>query len=116
MPANCEVFNCGSNAKRDKRKFFRIPAIRTSGKAETIRLSEVRRQKWIRAISREGFVPREWSRVCELHFISGKFCFLSYINVAFFLNYKFRALFIMHTCYASSFFIMSDTRHMFLLL
>ncbi|KAH9383528.1 hypothetical protein HPB48_025100 [Haemaphysalis longicornis] len=57
MPNKCCVPRCRGNYKNgSKVRIFRFPK------------DEELRQKWIRAIPRENYLPTENTRVCELHF------------------------------------------------
>lgn len=41
-----------------------------------------RKQRWIAAVNREGWVPNEGSRLCSTHFISGmlnRMCWVLYV-------------------------------------
>ena len=58
MPSSCCAIGCVSRYKKNKVRLFRFP----TGKKQ--------REAWIRAIRREKWIPNDYSRICELHFIS----------------------------------------------
>ena len=72
----CVVFGCGSRSDRDKGiGFYRIPSVVTNKGEFEEELTTERREKWIKAISRDdteskGVLNSE--RVCGKHFVSGK--------------------------------------------
>lgn len=72
----CVVFRCGSRSDRDKGiGFYRIPSVVTNKGEFEEELTTERREKWIKAISRDdteskGVLNSE--RVCGKHFVSGK--------------------------------------------
>ncbi|KAF5282634.1 hypothetical protein FQR65_LT14230 [Abscondita terminalis] len=75
MVSFCCVINCGSRAKRDDVKFFRIPAeLHFKHKTEHNELSRRRREKWLEAIRREDLTETKlkYSVVCSKHFVTGK--------------------------------------------
>ena len=66
MPSSCCAIDCVSRYSKKKGvKLFRIP----SGKSVA---RKKKRRAWIRAIRRENWVPNKHSRICGLHFISGR--------------------------------------------
>ena len=72
----CVVFGCGSRSDRDKGiGFYRIPSVVTNKGEFEEELTTERREKWIKAISRDdteskGVLNSE--RVCGKHFVSRK--------------------------------------------
>jgi hypothetical protein len=69
----CAVYGCGSRGDRDKKSFFRLPAIRTRECERTKELSERRRAKWLVNIGRDIKSSNlSYIRVCSDHFIKGK--------------------------------------------
>ncbi|XP_066303870.1 uncharacterized protein [Branchiostoma lanceolatum] len=77
MPVLCAVYGCGHNSKRDKGySYHRIPKMIESQGEKTRLLSEERRRVWLANINRSlaDLTPSKstFSRVCSLHFISGK--------------------------------------------
>ena len=61
MPGTCCAVDCHSRYSKEKgMKLFRFPT------------NPSRRDAWIRAISRNNWIPNEYSWICQLHFISGK--------------------------------------------
>ena len=69
----CAVFGCGSRGDRDKKSFFRLPAVITHQGNDTMELSKRRREKWLARISRDIKESNlAYTRVCADHFISGK--------------------------------------------
>jgi len=70
----CLIFGCGNRTDRDKGvSFSRVPAIVTNQGEETQKLSELRRNLWISAISRADLTESllDHGRVCGKHFTSG---------------------------------------------
>ena len=71
----CLIFGCGNRTGRDKGiSFARVPQIITNQGEEAQKLSELRRNLWISAISRADLtdsVLRD-GRVCGKHFSSGR--------------------------------------------
>uniref|UniRef100_A0A671TT34 THAP-type domain-containing protein n=1 Tax=Sparus aurata TaxID=8175 RepID=A0A671TT34_SPAAU len=62
MPSICCAVGCNnSKSNKDGHIFYNIPK------------NTERRQKWIAAIRRIHWTPAEHSRLCNHHFISGKF-------------------------------------------
>ena len=72
----CLIVGCGFKTGRDKGVYFaRVPQIVTTQGEEAKKLSELRRKKWISAISRDDLsesVLNDGGRVCGKHFVSGK--------------------------------------------
>ena len=71
----CAVFGCSHNKKRDKQfAYFRFPTVIKNQGKQTKKLSRMRRKKWIANISRADLTKKKvlYSRVCSVHFISGK--------------------------------------------
>ena len=61
MPSSCCAIGCVSRYSKDKGvKLFRFP------------IGKKQREAWIRAIWREKWIPNDYSRICQLHFISGR--------------------------------------------
>ena len=75
MPSFCAVFNCSNRADREKDKsYYRFPSnIRNNGE-EGLKLSKLRREKWIAQICRKDLTEKklENTRVCSDHFLTGK--------------------------------------------
>ncbi|XP_065884562.1 uncharacterized protein [Dysidea avara] len=69
MPHNCCVINCRN---RGSSSFYRIPAVLTNQGEKTQELSANRRRLWITQIKKKNWEPTVSSRVCSLHFLSGK--------------------------------------------
>ena len=66
MPFSCCAIDCVSRYnKRKGVKLFRVP----SGKSVACKK---KRRAWIRAIRRKNWAPNKHSRICSLHFISGR--------------------------------------------
>lgn len=77
----CGVFGCGNRGDRDKKSFYRLPAVITSQGEKTFELSQKRRDTWLAHISRdikESNLP--YTRVCSDHFVTGK-CFNSHCHL-----------------------------------
>ncbi|XP_062593212.1 uncharacterized protein LOC134254688 [Saccostrea cucullata] len=73
MVHTCVVHGCRNRSDDpEKRKFFTIPAVRTTEGERTKELSEQRRMLWIARIYRKDFQPSKYSKVCSDHFISGE--------------------------------------------
>ena len=72
----CLIFGCGTKSGRDKGVYFaRVPQVVTNQGEEARKLSEVRRNRWISAISRSDLsesVLEDTGRVCRKHFVSGR--------------------------------------------
>ncbi|XP_038044401.1 uncharacterized protein LOC119719148 [Patiria miniata] len=69
----CAIIGCSNRGDRDKKSFFRLPAVLTREGAATLELSQSRRAKWLSQIARdikESNLP--YVRVCSDHFTSGK--------------------------------------------
>ena len=61
MPGTCCTVDCHSRYSKEKgMKLFRFPT------------NPSRRDAWIRAIRRDNWIANEYSRICQLHFLSGK--------------------------------------------
>ncbi|XP_067668003.1 uncharacterized protein [Haliotis asinina] len=73
MPVSCAVFNCSNRASRDKKRFFRFPAIISNSDEKTRDLSQKRRRLWFAAVNREdlAFKDTRYMRVCSDHFVGG---------------------------------------------
>ena len=74
MPNFCAVVGCGSRGDRDERSFFRIPAIRSIGSPEFLRLTAERRRRWITALKRDDLTEKKlkYATICDKHFLTGK--------------------------------------------
>ena len=61
MPSSCCAIGCVSRYSKDKGvKLFRFP------------IGKKQREAWIREIRREKWISNDYSRICQLHFISGR--------------------------------------------
>ena len=61
MPGTCCAVDCHSGYSKEKgMKLF------------CYQTNPSQQDTWIRAIKRDNWIPNEYSRVCQLHFISGK--------------------------------------------
>ena len=61
MGWTCSAFGCHNRYGKDKVQFYRFPA------------EKKRRNSWIAAVKRDGWIPTEYSRLCSAHFITGQF-------------------------------------------
>ena len=71
----CLMYGCGTKSGRNKgAQFSKFPEIIINEGEEARKLSEVRRERWISAISREDLKESHMKhgRVCGKHFASGK--------------------------------------------
>ncbi|XP_013393256.1 uncharacterized protein LOC106160983 [Lingula anatina] len=69
----CAFIGCSSRGGRDKKSFYRLPAVRQSEGEKTRELSTKRRAKWLSQISRDIRPSNlQYTRVCSDHFINGK--------------------------------------------
>ncbi len=70
----CAVYGCGSRGDRDKKSFFRIPAVIKNQGERTLQLSTSCREKWLAALHREDLKRDNcaYYRVCADHFSKGK--------------------------------------------
>ncbi|XP_048242685.1 uncharacterized protein LOC124115552 [Haliotis rufescens] len=73
MPVSCAVINCSNRANRDKKSFFRFPAVINNSDDKTRDLSQKRRRLWLAAVNREdlAFKDTRYMRVCSDHFVGG---------------------------------------------
>ena len=81
MPSFCAVFNCSNRADREKDKsYYRFPSIIRNNGEEGLKLSKLRREKWIAQICRKDLTERklENTRVCSDHFLTGKLLGICY--------------------------------------
>ena len=63
MPSFCAVFNCSYRADREKDKSnYRFPSILKNNGKEGLKLSKVRREKWLVQIFRENLTERTLER------------------------------------------------------
>ncbi|KAL5013813.1 hypothetical protein ScPMuIL_008083 [Solemya velum] len=77
----CAIFRCSSRGDRDKKSFYRLPAVITRQGEKTMELSKKRREKWLTRISRDIKASNlAYTRVCSDHFISGKPCSIQYAD------------------------------------
>lgn len=74
MPRSCGVYGCKSRASRTQKSFFRLPAEIKKGPELKVKLSYLRRKKWIIAIRRSDLTEtkKKYLWICEDHFLSGK--------------------------------------------
>jgi len=71
----CAVVRCGNRSDREKEMgFYRLPAVVEHQGEKTHELSQRRRDLWLARIHRADLGPEKYpyTRVCSLHFISGK--------------------------------------------
>ena len=71
----CLIFGCGTKSGRDVgAQFSKVPQIITNEGEEAQKLSELRRERWISAISRDDLTESHLNhgRVCGKHFFSGR--------------------------------------------
>ncbi len=70
----CAMIGCGNRGMRDKKRFFRLPAVIEKEGDKTRTLSEKRRNCWPAAINRGDLKPENYPymRICSDHFINGK--------------------------------------------
>ncbi len=70
----CAMIGCGNRGMRDKKSFFRLPAVIEKEGDKTRTLSEKRRNCWLAAINRGDLKPENYPymRICSDHFINGK--------------------------------------------
>ena len=81
MPSFCAVFNCSTRADREKDKsYYRFPTIVRNNVEEGLKLSKLRKEKWITQICRKDLTERklENTRVCSDHFLTGKLLGICY--------------------------------------
>ena len=63
MPSFCAVFNCSYRAGREKDKpNYRFPSIVKNNGKEGLKLSKVRREKWLAQIFRKNLTERKLER------------------------------------------------------
>ena len=63
MPGFCAVFNCPNRADREKVKSnYRFSSIVKNNGKEELKLSKVRREKWLAQISRKDLTERKLER------------------------------------------------------
>ena len=63
MVNNCCVVGCTNYVgKKPGLRFYSFPA------------DTQRREKWVAAVRRKGWQPSKHTRICNEHFITGKFC------------------------------------------
>lgn len=76
MPPSCSVLGCKSRGYENSRKFYSFPQLNHRSH-KTLELTRARQNAWLIALNRENFHERlfKCARVCDLHFISGKFLF-----------------------------------------
>ena len=73
MVKSCSVVHCTNRQGRDEGvSFHSIPAIIEHQGEKTKELSVRKRQAWLSAINRKDWIPSQSSRVCSVHFCSGK--------------------------------------------
>ena len=81
---NCCVKDCSSNTQRDvKTNFFRIPIAIKNQDDMIYDISSERRRLWLERINRKSLTEEDdtsRTRVCSLHFISGKLELLALIH------------------------------------
>ena len=79
---HCCVKGCKSNSKRSsalKKSFFQIPSVSRQFGDEYLRLSTLRRERWMRAIGRtELNADARDVKVCSDHFYTGTYALWSY--------------------------------------
>ncbi|XP_014678815.1 PREDICTED: uncharacterized protein LOC106818641 [Priapulus caudatus] len=69
----CAIYRCGSRGDRDKKSFYRLPAVITGQCEKTLELSQKRRAKWLANVSRSIKTSNlPYVRICSDHFITGK--------------------------------------------
>lgn len=71
----CLIFGCGTKSGRDEgAQFSKFPELIANEGEEARKLSELRRERWISAISRDDLTEshKKHGRVCGKHFVSGK--------------------------------------------
>ena len=81
MPSFCAVFNCSNRADKEKEKsYYRFLSIVRNNGEEGLKLSKLRREKWIAQICRKDLTERklEITRVCSDRFLTGKFLDICY--------------------------------------
>ena len=60
MPSFCAVFNCSNCADREKDKYnYRFPSIVKNNGKEGLKVSKMRRQKWLAQIFRKDLTERK---------------------------------------------------------
>ena len=63
MQSFCAVFNCSNRADREKNKSnYRFPSIVKNNGKEGLKLSKVRREKWLAQIFRKDLTERKLER------------------------------------------------------
>ena len=72
----CGVFACAKRGDKDRHlSFFRLPKIRLTEGEQTRQLSEQRQRAWLSNIGRSDIKVSNYpyTRVCSLHFVTGKY-------------------------------------------
>ena len=76
MPSFCAVFNCSNRADREKAKSnYRFPSIVKNNGKEGLKLSKVRKEKWLPQILRKDLTERKLETKKEQE-LESKSCFL----------------------------------------
>lgn len=84
MPNFCGIINCANRGDRDRKSFYRLPFVLTGRYSKALkRLSKERREKWLRVIKRADLTEEKmyWLRICEDHFVKGKFYHKEFKNI-----------------------------------
>ncbi|XP_041479752.1 THAP domain-containing protein 11-like [Lytechinus variegatus] len=77
----CCVTGCSNRSNRERDlSFYCIPTVLHHQGEHSHKLSKQRREKWLSNIKRIGWEPAKHSRVCSVHFISGKPSFLHCVD------------------------------------
>ena len=74
MPRPCCITLCKSRSGDAGITFHRLPGLRKNQGDEDLRLSQDRRELWVKLINRKNSPTDNW-RICSKHFQSGKFEF-----------------------------------------
>ena len=75
MPSFCAIFNSSNRADREKDKsYYRFPSFVRNNGEEELKLSKLRREKWIAQICGKDLTERKLEniQVCSDHFLTGK--------------------------------------------
>ena len=76
MRSFCTVFNCSNRADREKNKSnYRFPSIVKNNGKEGLKLSKVRREKWLAQIFRKDLTERKLERNFTILDLKSKYVF-----------------------------------------